>query len=183
MGWVGVPESLGGHNKFDQFLTPVFHTSSEPARAAENFPNEPQQSENPESEKSLELGLAGASVGVAVLGLLLAWFLYYRRPELPDRIATSLRGAYRTLCNKYWIDEAYYATLINPIVNGSRSVLWRGIDVGVIDAIVNGAGTTSKGLSRVTRRMQSGSIRSYAGWVALGAACVVGFMIWMGLHA
>src|SRR5579884_2608012 len=43
MGWVGIPESLGGHNKFDQFLTPVFHTSSEPARAAENFPNEPQQ--------------------------------------------------------------------------------------------------------------------------------------------
>jgi len=183
MGWVGIPESLGGHNKFDQFLTPVFHTSSEPARAAENFPNEPQQSENPESEKALELGLAGASVGVAVLGLLLAWFFYYRRPELPDRIATSLRGAYRTLWNKYWVDEAYYATLINPIVNGSRSVLWRGIDVGVIDAIVNGAGTTSKGLSGITRRMQSGSIRSYAGWVALGAACVVGFMIWMGLRA
>ncbi|HWC17001.1 MAG TPA: hypothetical protein VG498_08290, partial [Terriglobales bacterium] len=113
----------------------------------------------------------------------LAWFFYYRRPELPDRIVTSMRGAYRTLLNKYWVDEAYYATLINPIVNGSRAVLWRGIDVGVIDALVNGAGTTSKGISGVTRRMQSGSIRSYAGWVALGAACVVAFMVWMGLRA
>ena len=80
------------------------------------------------------------------------------------------------------MDEAYYATVINPIVDGSRNVLWRGIDVGVIDALVNGAGTTSKALSSVTRRMQSGSIRSYAGWVAIGAACVVGFMIWMGLR-
>ncbi|HWC18598.1 MAG TPA: NADH-quinone oxidoreductase subunit L [Terriglobales bacterium] len=183
VGWVGIPEALRGHNNFDQFLTPVFHTSSEPARSAENFITEPQQSENPESEKGLELELAAASVGVGVLGLFLAWFFYYRRPELPDRIVTSMRGAYRTLLNKYWVDEAYYATLINPIVNGSRAVLWRGIDVGVIDALVNGAGTTSKGISGVTRRMQSGSIRSYAGWVALGAACVVAFMIWMGLHA
>lgn len=183
MGWVGIPESLGGHNRFDQFLTPVFHTSSEPARSAENFSTEPQTSENPETEKTLELEMAGASVGIAVLGLILAWFFYYRRPELPERIAHKMRFAYRTLINKYWVDEAYYATIINPIVNGSRSVLWRGIDVGVIDAIVNGAGTTSKGLSGITRRMQSGSIRSYAGWVAVGAACVLAFMIWMGLRA
>jgi NADH-quinone oxidoreductase subunit L len=182
-GWVGIPESLGGHNNFDQFLAPVFHTSSEPARSAENFPNEPQQSQNPEEDKSLELGLAGASVGIALLGFGLAYFLYYRRPELPDRIAASMSGAYRTLLNKYWVDEAYYATLINPIVDGSRTVLWRGVDVGIIDALVNGAGTTSKEASGVTRRMQSGSIRSYAGWVALGAACVVAFMIWMGVHA
>jgi NADH-quinone oxidoreductase subunit L len=183
MGWVGIPESLGGHNNFEHFLAPVFHTSSEAARSAENLATEPQKSENPEENKSLELGLAGASVGIALLGFGLAYFLYYRRPELPDRIAASMSGVYRTLLNKYWVDEAYYATLINPIVDGSRTVLWRGVDVGIIDALVNGAGTTAKEASGVTRRMQSGSIRSYAGWVALGAACVVGFMIWMGLHA
>jgi NADH-quinone oxidoreductase subunit L len=183
MGWFGIPEALGGHNKFDQFLTPVFHTSSEPARSTENFATEPQKSESPEESKSLEVGLAGASVGIALLGFGLAYLFYYRRPELPDRIAGSMSLVYRTLLNKYWVDETYYATLINPIVDGSRTVLWRGVDVGIIDALVNGAGTTSKEASGVTRRMQSGSIRSYAGWVALGAACVVGFMIWMGLHA
>jgi len=183
VGWLGIPEALGGHNKFDQFLTPVFHTSSEPVRSAENFPSEPQKSESPEENKSLEIELAGASVATAFLGFGLAYLFYVRRPELPDRLAASMRGAYRTLLNKYWVDEAYYATLVNPIVDGSRTVLWRGVDVGVIDALVNGAGTSSKGASSVTRRMQSGSIRSYAGWVALGAACVVGFMIWMDLHA
>jgi NADH-quinone oxidoreductase subunit L len=183
MGWVGIPEALGGHNQFDQFLAPVFHTSSEPARSAENFPSEPQKSESPEENKSLEVELAAASVAIALAGLGLAYLLYVRRPALPDRMATSMRGAYRTLLNKYWVDEGYYATLVNPIVDGSRSVLWRGVDVGIIDALVNGAGMASKELSGVTRRMQSGSIRSYAGWVALGAAGVVGFMIWMGLHA
>jgi len=183
MGWVGIPEALGGHNKFDQFLAPVFHTSSEPARSAENFPSEPQKSESPEENKSLEVELAAASVAIALAGLGLAYLLYVRRPALPDRMATSMRGAYRTLLNKYWVDEGYYATVVNPIVDGSRSVLWRGVDIGIIDALVNGAVTVSKELSGVTRRMQSGSIRSYAGWVALGAACVVGFMIWMGLRA
>ena len=173
----------GRHNNFDRFLAPVFHTSSEVARPAENFATELQQSEAPEEDKGLELGLAGASVGVALLGFGLAYFLYYKRPELPDRIAAGMSGVYRTLLHKYWVDEAYYATLINPIVDGSRTVLWRGVDVGIIDALVNGAGTTGKEASGVTRRIQSGNIRSYAGWVALGAACVVGFMIWMGLRS
>jgi NADH-quinone oxidoreductase subunit L len=182
VGWLGIPEALGGHNKFDQFLTPVFHTSSEPARSAENFSNEPQKSESPEENKGLELELAGASVAMAFLGFGLAYFFYMRRPELPDRIATNFKGVYRTLLNKYWVDEAYYATIVNPIVNGSRAVLWRVVDAGIIDGLVNGAGAASKGVSRVTRRMQSGSIRSYAGWVAVGAAGVVAFMIYMELH-
>ncbi|HET9743555.1 MAG TPA: proton-conducting transporter membrane subunit, partial [Terriglobales bacterium] len=182
MGWVGIPEALGGHNNFDQFLTPVFHTSSEPVRAEQNFPATQPQQENAAGEVALERELAGTSVAVAILGFLLAWQLYYRRPELPDRIAASMKGAYRTLANKYWVDAAYYAVIINPIVNGSRKILWRGLDVGVIDAIVNGAGTTSKEASGIARRMQSGSIRSYAGWVAIGAACVVAFMIYMGMR-
>jgi NADH-quinone oxidoreductase subunit L len=183
VGWVGFPESMGGRNNFERFLAPVFHASSEPARSTGNLGTEPQSSEAHAEDKALELGLAGASFGIACLGLGLAYFLYYRRPELPDRIAASMSGAYRTLLHKYWVDEAYYATLINPIVDGSRAVLWRGVDVGIIDALVNGAGTTAKEASGVTRRIQSGNIRSYAGWVAFGAACVVGFMIWVGLRA
>jgi NADH-quinone oxidoreductase subunit L len=181
IGWLGIPEALGGHNNFDQFLAPVFHTSSEPARASENFPaSEPQQPENAREDIALERTLAAASVGIGGLGIFLAWLLYCRRPELPGRIAARMSGIYRMLLNKYWVDEAYYAAIINPIVNFSRSVLWRGIDVGVIDALVNGAGTASKETSSITRRMQSGSIRSYAGWVAFGAAAVVAFMVWMG---
>src|SRR5207248_5746819 len=107
-GWAGWPEALGGKNRIDQFLAPVFHTSSEPVRSAENFSaTEPQNNESPEEEVSLERRLAGLSLATALAGFGLAWLFYYRRPELPDRIATSMRGAYGTLLNKYWVDEAY----------------------------------------------------------------------------
>src|SRR5262249_48084569 len=93
-GWIGVPEALGGHNRFDQFLAPVFPNSSEPARETENvaaFQQVPRAGAEPQrgeehggsEERSMELTLTGVSVGVAILGFLLAWQIYYRRPELP----------------------------------------------------------------------------------------------------
>lgn len=181
-GWVGVPKSLGGNDGFDRYLRPVVHTLSEPQQSAERGA-EPTKAEEPAHEEgNTELALTGASVGVALFGLLVAWFLYIRRPELPGRISAASGGLYRAIWNKYWVDEAYYATLVDPIVNGSREILWRGIDQEVIDGAVNFAGTGSKRGSRWLRRMQSGNIRSYATWVALGAAAVVIFMIWIGAH-
>jgi NADH-quinone oxidoreductase subunit L len=172
-GYVGVPEALGGHNKFEHFLAPVFEGSSA---------LEAQAPESAAPERSLELALTGASVGVALVGFLVAWLFYYRRPELPERLARRISGVYRTLLNKYYVDEGYYAMFVNPIVEGSRKILWRGVDVGVIDGLVNGAGEASQGASSVVRRMQSGNIRSYAGWVAAGAAIIIAYMIWMGVR-
>jgi NADH-quinone oxidoreductase subunit L len=59
------------------------------------------------------------------------------------------------------------------VEQGSRSVLWEGIDVEVIDASVNGIGARARGLGSVLRRVQSGYIRSYAAWVLLGAVSVL----------
>jgi NADH-quinone oxidoreductase subunit L len=72
--------------------------------------------------------------------------------------------------------------LVNPIVNGSTKFLWRTVDVGLIDGTVNGAGTTARIASDKLRRMQSGNIRSYAGWVAAGGAAVLVYLIWTGMH-
>jgi NADH-quinone oxidoreductase subunit L len=51
----------------------------------------------------------------------------------------------------------------------------------MIDATVNDAGDAARNLSDEVRRMQSGNIRSYAGWIAAGSAAVIAFMIWMGV--
>jgi len=56
--------------------------------------------------------------------------------------------------------------VVEPVVEGSRSVLWEGIDVEVIDAGVNGIGSRARGLGSILRRIQSGYIRSYAAWSA-----------------
>jgi len=130
----------------------------------------------PQPSGNTELILTGVSVAAALSGFFLAWLLYFKKPELPARITAHIGGLYRTVLNKYYVDEGYYALFVNPIVNESREFLWRTIDVGLIDGTVNGAGHTAREASGTIRRMQSGSIRSYAAWVAAGAVCILGYL-------
>jgi NADH-quinone oxidoreductase subunit L len=124
--------------------------------------------------------LLAVSIGVGVLGIATAWYMYVVKTELPARIAASFSGLYTLIYNKYFVDEIYDATIVNPIITGSRSVLWHGMDQGVIDGIVNGVGTQSQSVGGVLKLLQSGNIRSYATWVVLGA---VGLLIVMGITA
>ena len=111
-------------------------------------------------------------------GIALAYVLYVLSPGLPESIANAFRPVYTLLYNKYFIDEAYDSAIVNPTIDGSRSLLWRTIDAGAIDGAVNGVGKTARSIGNVLRHLQSGYIRSYAGWVVAGAILVV---IVMGL--
>jgi NADH-quinone oxidoreductase subunit L len=91
-----------------------------------------------------------------------------------------MHGVYMMVLHKYYIDEGYGAIFVKPLLALSTVVLWRGVDQGVIDGLVNGAGSASQGVGGELRRMQSGNIRSYAAWVAIGAAAILGYMIWLG---
>jgi NADH-quinone oxidoreductase subunit L len=192
-GWVGWPHALGGENRFEKFLAPVFakyervaeapagHAAADAHGSAAVAASESAQAE-PHGDTSQEVMLSGLSLLVALVGGFAAWFLYVKRPELPERIAASMGGLYRTVLHKYYVDEGYQAAVVDPIVQGSTEVLWKRVDVGVIDGAVNGAGTSAKFFSGVLRRMQSGNLRSYAGWVAIGAALLLAYMLWMGLQ-
>jgi len=185
-GYVGVPHALGGHNQFDQFLAPVFKFSAEAMPAGEH-PASPAEGAAQhaaaahEDEILMERLFTGISIGVAALGFLLAWLLYVKRRDLPGRITEALGGLYTAVRNKYYVDELYNAAIIQPIIQGSSRWLWRGIDTNVIDRTIDNGAGGAQGISDAVRRMQSGNIRSYAGWVALGAACIVAYMIWMGV--
>jgi len=120
------------------------------------------------------------SVAAAAFGLYLAWLLYLRRPELPQKIAHALDGFYEAVLNKYWVDELYAILFVKPLVDGSRRLLWQGIDQNVIDATLDNSAEGAREVSDAMRHMQSGNLRSYAGWIAAGAAVVIGYMIWMG---
>ena len=102
-------------------------------------------------------------------------------PELPGRITSSIHGIYLTVLHKYYIDEGYGLLFVKPLLALSTVVFWRGVDQGIIDGLVNGAGSASKGIGNELRRMQSGNIRSYAAWVAIGGAAVIAYMIWWGV--
>ena len=163
---------VGYGNHFEHFLAPVFQVGDVVAR-------EP----SPEAGKSaLEYLLMAVSVGVAGLGWFLAYLLYRRRPQLPARIAASLGGLYQAVSNKYYIDELYAALFVKPLIDGSTTILWHGVDQGVIDAAVNDSADAARHVSDTARHMQSGNLRSYAGWVAAGAAVVIAYMVWMGVR-
>jgi NADH-quinone oxidoreductase subunit L len=160
---------VGIGNHFEHFLSPVFGGMG--------------VAETAEASHSTELLLMGVSVGVALLGWWLAYLLYYKRPELPQKIADALNGLYEAAVHKYYIDELYAAVFVKPLVEGSTRILWQGVDRNIIDAAVNDAGDGARHVSDEVRHMQSGNIRSYAGWIAAGAAAVIAFMIWMWVRA
>ena len=97
-------------------------------------------------------------------------------------MAASAGGLYRLVLDKYRIDELYGAVIIQPLILLSTNVFWKGIDVGLIDRGVDGSAAGAQEVSDAMRHMQSGNIRSYAGWVAAGAAAVIAFMVWRGLR-
>jgi len=167
-GFVGI----GGG--FEHFLAPVFQTAPSPELAAE--------ASGEAAGKGMEYLLMGVSATVAFAGWFFAYLLYSRRPELPARIAASLGGLYRAVVNKYYVDEFYASLFVKPLVEGSTAILWKGMDQGVIDATVNNAADSARHVSDNVRRMQSGNLRSYAGWVAAGGAVVIAYMVWMGVR-
>jgi NADH-quinone oxidoreductase subunit L len=183
-GWIGVPGSLGGSNRFERFLGPVFHSTipalgAEHQSAGEVAPAE-KEPEGPESGHASELVFTGISVLAGLIGFGMAWLLYYRNPQLPQQIAASLGGLYQAVVHKYYIDELYATLFVKPLIAGSALILWHGIDRDVIDATLDNSAHGANEVSDTMRHMQSGNLRSYAGWVAAGAAVVIAYMIWMG---
>ena len=116
------------------------------------------------------------SVAAGLGGIALAYLFYVVSPSLPESLAATLSGPYRWVFNKYFVDEFYASTVVNPLVDGSRELLWQVADVRVIDGAANGIGTSARGLGSVLRLAQGGHIRSYAAWVLAGAILVVALM-------
>jgi NADH-quinone oxidoreductase subunit L len=111
-------------------------------------------------------------------GIALAYIFYVVDPRLPDNIGSTFKGIYTVLYNKYFVDELYDSTVVSPIVDGSRSLLWRVGDVTIIDGAVNGVGKIASSVGSLLRMAQSGYIRNYAAWVVVGAILAIG---WIGL--
>ena len=186
-GYVGVPGSLGGGNRFEKFLDPVFRSTAPALNTQHNAPGETNPPEQrtegtePQTSHSTELVFTGISVAAAVLGFGLAWMFYYRDPQLPERVATSLDGLYDAVVHKYYIDELYGQVFVKPLVEGSTRILWQSVDQNFIDGTVNNSADAARHVSDEARHMQSGNLRSYAGWIAAGSAVIIAFMIWMGV--
>jgi NADH-quinone oxidoreductase subunit L len=154
-GFVGVPRVLHGNDLIEHFLTP-----------------EAPESESPETADT-ELLLMAASTGAVLAGAFTAYLFYSARPELPERLATKAHAMYSILTNKYYVDEIYDAIIVLPILQTSREFLWKFVDVSLIDGAVNGVGKVVRESAGGLRHMQTGYVRTYAGWILLGGVLVV----------
>jgi NADH-quinone oxidoreductase subunit L len=152
-GWIGI-------ERFAAFLSP-----STGARAAES------------AIPHLELILGGAAVAVALLGWLIADRLYRQKPTQPAQMAEALPTAHRLLANKYYVDEFYGATFVKPLLGFSKYLLGWVVDVGVLGGLAWLLGGIAMFAGAILQRWQSGNLRSYAAWLAAGAAAVLLFVL------
>ena len=126
-----------------------------------------------------EYGMAAAAIGMGLLGLLLAHYLYVRQPAAAARMAARLQGLYRLLKNKYYVDEAYDAAIVRPLVALSDRVLFRTVDAGLIDGVaVNGLAKSIRALaSGGLKYAQSGLAQSYVFYMMIGAVAILGYLL------
>jgi NADH-quinone oxidoreductase subunit L len=186
-GYAGVPHALGGDNRIEHFLEPAFHAAA-PAGDVMlgreiDRPGEPAPGPDApagaaaEDHTALELALMAISTLVALGGIGLAFFFFVRRPEASDDLARRLAGAHRVLLNKYYVDEAYDAAFVQPIKRFSSAGLWR-MDAALVDGAVNGTGAVVRLGAAALRRVQTGSVRTYAGLLFFGVVIIVGYYLW-----
>ncbi len=161
-GWVGVPAALLGSNHFEHFLDPVFLASNH-LELALNVDR---------ASHGTEFALACVSFATALLGIFVAYLLYYRNPGTATRYAQALKPLYRLLDGKYWVDEVYGVGIMG-LLFATRTLLGGLIEGALVQGSGAGLAAGTEGLGWLTRRMQSGNIRSYAGWLALGAAVLI----------
>ena len=165
-GWLGVPAVFHGANHFEHFLDPVFAASTPVASAL----NADQESHG------LELILAMVSVATALAGLALAYLFYSRKPGMGAALAQRFAPVYLLVSHKFFVDEIYQAVFVTGLLGFTRFFL-AGFDTLAISGIDKFAGWVAVDFGELTRRIQSGNLRSYAGWLALGAAAVMAVMI------
>jgi NADH-quinone oxidoreductase subunit L len=125
----------------------------------------------------MEHFLSIGAVAVAVLGWYIAHRLYAQKPAEPAQIAAALPTGYKLLANKYYVDEIYGAVIIKPLLAFSKYFLDWVVDVAILGGIAWLLGGIAQLTGALLQRWQSGNIRSYAAWLAAGAAVVLLFVI------
>jgi NADH-quinone oxidoreductase subunit L len=124
---------------------------------------------------SLEEVLVGVAVLVGAAGIWYAWSRLKPERLVPKSEAREETGFERVLANKYYVDEVYDAALVNPTVQISRNVLWKGIDSGVIDGLfVNGSSALARAFGWIGSRFQTGAVGTYAWVLVAGVLAVLG---------
>ena len=166
-GYIGLPSYLG-NNRLEKFLEPSFRFqySGQPAPAMEHA-------------HLTEVILTLVTLLVAFFGFALAYLYYIKDPQVTVRLANRFSWLHALLRRKFFVDEIYDWLLVGPVQRLSRTILWKGMDVRVIDGLVHGTASLTQAWSHRVKRIQSGYVRLYATWILGGATLILFYYYWI----
>ncbi len=179
-GFLGIPYALGSWfsahpNLLENFLDPVFEDAQKIISTAT------MKVSSGNEIHFQEYLLMLISTGIALSGIYLANKFYSDALwSVPRALAKNFRGTYNLLFKKYKLDEFYFATVVDPCIETSRSFLWKIFDVKYIDGLVNGLGRTSMGIGETVRKLQTGIVQNYA-VIMTGGIILILFWIFISL--
>lgn len=127
---------------------------------------------------STEYALMSLTVLIVFCGILLAYLMYMRKRALPEAIAAKSPFSYRLLLNKWYIDELYEKMVIRPL-HGFGMFLWKGVDVVVIDGLVNGTARFFMKCGNIAKASQTGYVQRYAVSFLVGAVVLAAYYMYM----
>jgi NADH-quinone oxidoreductase subunit L len=165
-GFIGIPEIFSGEhgNQFHNFLVPLFKDAD---RKLASY--------NSHSHFE-EILLMVLSVAFAIVAIMFARYVYLKKPSIAVNTAQKFKGLYNLLWNKYFVDEAYDTAVVNPILQTSRSFLWKIADNKIIDGVVNGSAKIIDVISINIKKLQTGVAQFYALVMVLG---IVAAFFWI----
>jgi len=129
-------------------------------------------------ESHLDYAIAVPSVLIGLVGIAAAWVMYKKKNDLPDRMAAAFGGLYKTVYNKFYIDEIYLF-VTRKILFGciSRPIAW--FDRHIIDGFMNGLATVTNFTSDRIKGLQSGQVQLYAATFVAGAVGLLLFTLYL----
>jgi NADH-quinone oxidoreductase subunit L len=160
-GALNLPRLVGGTAWLEHWLEPVTAAGAALVHL-------------PEVASSTEWTLIAIAVAIGIVGIVAALRVLDLTALVPAKSALAETGFGKILWKKWYVDELYDAVVVRPIVWFSRAVLWRIVDVVVIDGVgVNGAAATSRILGWLTSRLQTGELGFYAVIFVIGVVVVL----------
>ncbi|HJT11773.1 MAG TPA: NADH-quinone oxidoreductase subunit L [Dongiaceae bacterium] len=137
------------------------------------------ENEVPHHAHAVPLWVKLAPLVVGLIGIAVAYLFYMFRTDLPGKLAGAMGGLYRFLLNKWYFDELFEATLVEPAKKLGFG-LWKGGDGRIIDGLgPDGIASVSQDVARQATRLQSGYVYHYAFAMLIGVVLLITwYMFW-----
>ena len=117
-----------------------------------------------------------------VLGFVISWLFYIKRPDIPVRLAATNQPLYQFLLNKWYFDEIYDYLLVRPAMALGK-IFWKQGDGRIIDGFgPNGVAARVGDISALMVRLQSGYVYHYAFAMLLGVAGLVTYFMFASVN-